>query len=393
MYNNYVKSDHYKKETSNLVVVCQTCESELELNVNYAILGESLLHLVCQTVGICETWYFGLMYENNEGLYVWLNNSESLLNQKNRINLKKPFLFVIKYFPENISELTFSKTVNLFFLQMKQSVLNMNILCPAEVCVLLASYALQADYGDFKSLSRKLNFCLTKLIPENVIRNYNMTSKMWEDLITYWYAKHESMKSTVAKVEYLKIVETLQMYGIHYFPVFSGENGEDSCWLGLSSRGINMYRKMDITVPIYCIHFGDVKEIRCENTNIKIKIYNENEIWMTAEETIVSQIKELCEGNQKLFARRCKLQKSLSEQMCNKNIARIKFPDSTSDDKFSLNKYRIHKDWKYIEDVSQLLNERYNAIEEEAIMLCGIITKLMLQQSRDVIRSCLSQIL
>lgn len=389
-----MKYDAVKKETSNLVVGIQTCESELELKINCAIFGESLLHLVCQTVGVCETWYFGLLYENNEGLYVWLKNNESLYKQKNHINFKKPFLFVIKYFPENISELTFSRTVHLFFLQMKQSILNMNILCPAEVCVLLASYALQADYGDFKSLSRKLNICLTKLVPENVIKNYNMTCKMWEDLITYWYSKHHLMKSTMAKVEYLKIVETLQMYGIHYFLVFSGENDEDDCWVGLSNRGINIYRKLDMADPVYSLQFGDVKEIICKNTDIKIKIYSGKEIWLTAEETVVSQIKELYEGNHKLFTRRLKLQKSLGDQMCNKNSAGMKFSERTSDsENVSLSHHTTQKDWRYIENVNQLLNERYNAVEEEAIMLCGIITKLMLQQSRDVIRSCLSQIL
>lgn len=389
-----MKCDPVKKETSNFVVGVQTCESKLELDVKGTILGESLLHLVCQTVGVCETWYFGLLYENIEGLYVWLKNNESLHNQKTHINFKKTFLFVIKHFPENISELTFSKTVDLFFLQMKRAILNMNIVCPAEVCVLLTSYALQAEYGDFKSLSRKLNFCLTKLIPENVIKNYNMTSKMWEDLITYWYSKHHSMKSSVAKLEYLKIVETLEMYGIHYFSAFSGENDEENYWLGLSSRGINIYSKFNMVEPVYSLHFSDIEEVKCGNHNINIKIYNETDMWLTAEETIVAQITELYEGNHKLFTRRHKLQESLGEQVFSKSCAGSKFCESTSDHQnFILNSQRTEKDWIYIEGVNQLLNERYNAVEEEAIMLCGVITKLMLQQSRDVIRSCLSQIL
>ena len=105
-------------------------------------------------------------------------------------------------------------------------------------------------------------------------------------------------------------------------------------------------------------------------------------------------IRDSFEGNHKLFTRRHKLQESLGVQPCNKSFVGIDLSKSTSDHQnFLLKQHRIEKDWRYIEGVNQLLNERYNAVEEEAIMLCGMITKLMLQQSRDVIRSCLSQIL
>ena len=54
-------------------------------------------------------------------------------------------MFLAKFFPEDVSEeLIQDITQHLFFHQVKQSILNMDIYCPPEAAVLLASYALQA---------------------------------------------------------------------------------------------------------------------------------------------------------------------------------------------------------------------------------------------------------
>lgn len=55
-----------------------------------------------------------------------------------------PFLFLAKFHPEDVLELVQEITQHLFFLQVKQSILNMDIYCPPEAAVLLASYAVQA---------------------------------------------------------------------------------------------------------------------------------------------------------------------------------------------------------------------------------------------------------
>ena len=55
------------------------------------------------------------------------------------------FLLLGKFFPEDIAqELSEEMTQHLFFLQVKKSIINMDIYCPTETAVLLASYALQA---------------------------------------------------------------------------------------------------------------------------------------------------------------------------------------------------------------------------------------------------------
>lgn len=61
-----------------------------------------------------------------------------------------PFLFLAKFYPEDVEEeLVQEITRHLFLLQVKQSILNMDIYCPAEASVLLASYAMQAKVMKF----------------------------------------------------------------------------------------------------------------------------------------------------------------------------------------------------------------------------------------------------
>lgn len=60
------------------------------------------------------------------------------------------FKFRAKFFPEDVSEeLIQEATQRLFFLQVKEGILNDDIYCPPETAVLLASYAVQAKYADY----------------------------------------------------------------------------------------------------------------------------------------------------------------------------------------------------------------------------------------------------
>ena len=59
-----------------------------------------------------------------------------------------PFMLLCKLYPEDVAEeLIQEVTQHLLFLQVKQAILSMDIYCPPEASVLLASYAVQAKVG------------------------------------------------------------------------------------------------------------------------------------------------------------------------------------------------------------------------------------------------------
>ena len=70
----------------------------------------------------------------------------------------RSFMLMVKFFPEDVSEIIQEMTQHLFFLQVKQLILDADIYCPPEATVLLASYAVQA----------KVSYCVCLLYASSV---------------------------------------------------------------------------------------------------------------------------------------------------------------------------------------------------------------------------------
>ena len=85
------------------------------------------------------------------------------------------FYFLVKFYPESVEEeLIQDSTRHIFFLQIKQSILNMELYCQAEAAVLLASFDVQAMYGDAND---DVALQLDKLLPKSVINHFHMSRK------------------------------------------------------------------------------------------------------------------------------------------------------------------------------------------------------------------------
>ena len=83
--------------------------------------------------------------------------------RENPLKLK----FKAKYFPEDANdEIIQDITLRMFYLQVKNSILNEEIYCPPETCVLLASYATQVKYGNYSPQFHQEGFLTNdKLLP------------------------------------------------------------------------------------------------------------------------------------------------------------------------------------------------------------------------------------
>lgn len=66
-------------------------------------------------------------------------------------------MFLAKFYPEEVAEeLVQEVTQHLFFLQVNRAILAMDIYCPPEASVLLASYAVQAKVEEIKNYILRL---------------------------------------------------------------------------------------------------------------------------------------------------------------------------------------------------------------------------------------------
>jgi merlin len=144
-------------------------------------------------------------------------------------------------------ELIMEVTQHLFFLQIKQAILSMEYYCPPEASVLLASYYVQAKYGDYDDSMKTDMLSNEDLLPQRVIDQYSMTPQMWFERIKTWYADHKGMSRDESEMEYLKIAQDLDMFGVNYFPIANKKHSD--LWLGITSLGLNIYEKENKLQP------------------------------------------------------------------------------------------------------------------------------------------------
>ncbi|XP_031829713.1 ezrin/radixin/moesin family protein merlin isoform X1 [Nomia melanderi] len=267
---NMLRMRRKKSGKSFPVKVC-TLDAELEFSLEWRSTGRDLFDLVCRTIGLRETWYFGLQYEDTKGFISWLKLDKKVQDQCISQQPTTPFMFLAKFYPEDVAEeLVQEVTQHLFFLQVKQAILSMDIYCPPEASVLLASYAVQAKYGDYDEVSYRPGMLASEdLLPQRVIDQYQMTPEMWEDRIKIWYADHRGMSRDEAEMEYLKIAQDLDMYGVNYFPISNKK--ETDLWLGVTALGLNIYEKENKLAPKTTFTWSEIRHISFDDKKFVIK--------------------------------------------------------------------------------------------------------------------------
>ncbi|CAL1265226.1 unnamed protein product [Larinioides sclopetarius] len=295
-----------------------TMDAELEFDLDLKATGRDLFDLVCRTIGLREVWYFGLQYVDSEGFVAWLKLDKKVRDQDIRKKLPVSFLFLAKFYPEDLSEeLVQEITQHLFFLQVKQAVLNMSIYCPPEASVLLASYAVQAKYGDYDEATYKPGMLANEdLLPQRVINQYQMSPEMWEERIKTWYADHKNMTRDEAEMEYLKIAQDLDMYGVNYFPICNKKESE--LWLGVTSLGLNIYEKNNKLTPKITFPWNEIRNISFDNKKFTIKLVDRTSPsfqFYSSKIRMNKLILDLCVGNHDLFMRRRKPDSMEIQQM------------------------------------------------------------------------------
>jgi merlin protein len=265
--------------------------------------GRDLFDMVCRIIGMREVWYFGLQHTNKKGFPCWLQLDKKILSQgvEKKADGSYFFLFLVKFYPEVIEdELVQDITRHLFFLQIKQSILSMDLYCQPEAAVLLASFAVQAMYGDYEE---DIELELDKLLPQTVIDQYDMTSEMWKDRIRNWWLNNSGLTIEEAEMEYLRVAQDLSMYGIQYYPIYNQKDTD--LLLGISAQGLGIYETSSRMSPRPFFPWSEIKNIHFNNKLFTIKVTDKSKIKFRAQETSVNHsILDLCIGTHNLYLRR-----------------------------------------------------------------------------------------
>lgn len=286
-----------------------TMDAELEFAIQPNTSGKQLFDQVVKTIGLREIWFFGLQYVDTKGYTTWLKLNKKVLSQDVKKETPLQFKFRAKFFPEDVSEELIQEiTQKMFYLQVKDAILNDEIYCPPETTVLLASYACQAKFGDYNPEVHEAGFLSNeKTLPERVFNQHKLTKDQWEERIQNWYAEHKGTLREDAMMEYLKIGQDLEMYGVNYFEI-KNKKGTDLL-LGVDALGLNVYEQSDRLTPKIGFPWSEIRNISFNDKKFVIKPIDKKApdfVFYAPRLRINKRILALCMGNHELYMRRRK---------------------------------------------------------------------------------------
>ncbi|XP_072272098.1 merlin-like [Pyxicephalus adspersus] len=307
-----------KKQQKTFKVKVKTMEAEMEFSCEMDWKGKDLFDLVCRNLALRETWFFGLQFVAS-GTDTWLKLEKKILQQQVPKEDPIRFRFLAKFYPENVADELFQEiTQHLFFLQVKKQILDEEIICSPEASVLLASYAVQAKYGDYDPNLHHPGFLSQdELLPKRVLQQYQMTSDMWQEKIIAVHAGHRGISREEAEMNYLKIAQDLDMYGVNYFPITLAKNASDIL-LGVDAKGVHIYSKDNKITPLESFKWGDIRNISYDDKKLKlIPIDKKAEAFKfySKEHKVNKLILYLCIGNHNLFLTKRKVDSTEIQEM------------------------------------------------------------------------------
>lgn len=239
-------------------------DRRLELLVQPKLLSRELLDLVASHFNLKEKEYFGITFIDDTGQENWLQLDHRVLEHDLP---KKPgpaiLHFAVRFYIESISFLKDKNTVELFFLNAKACVHKGQIEVDSETIFKLAALVLQESKGDYTSdENARKDLKTLPVFPTKTLQEHPSLAYC-EDRVIEHYLKIKGLTRGQAVVQYMKIVEALPTYGVHYYAVKDKQGLP--WWLGISYKGIGQYDLQDKVKPrkvsvSLCRHLRNVLE-------------------------------------------------------------------------------------------------------------------------------------
>ncbi|XP_049686390.1 tyrosine-protein phosphatase non-receptor type 3 isoform X4 [Accipiter gentilis] len=194
-------------------------------------------------LGVTEKEYFGLQQnETSVDSPFFISQRWLEPNKPIRKQLKGGFpctlRFRVRFFIPDPNTLQQEQTRHLFFLQLKTDIVEGRLSCPINSAVVLASYAVQSQLGDYNASVHHSGY----------LSNYNFIPEQNKDFLTKvesLHEQHSGLKQSEAESCYINIARTLEFYGVE---LHSGRDLHNlDLMIGIASGGIAVYRKLICT--------------------------------------------------------------------------------------------------------------------------------------------------
>ncbi|XP_030065811.1 tyrosine-protein phosphatase non-receptor type 4 isoform X4 [Microcaecilia unicolor] len=162
----------------------------------------------------------------------WLDPNKPIRKQLKR---GSPYSlnFRVKFCVGDPNKLQEEYTRYQYFLQIKQDILTGRLPCPYNTAVLLASYAVQSELGDYNHSEHLPGY----------LANYSFIPSQPQDFqkeIAKLHQQHTGLTPAEAEFSYLSIARTLELYGVELH--YARDQSNNEILIGVNSGGILIYK-------------------------------------------------------------------------------------------------------------------------------------------------------
>uniref|UniRef100_A0A8C2X0X0 FERM, ARHGEF and pleckstrin domain-containing protein 1 n=1 Tax=Cyclopterus lumpus TaxID=8103 RepID=A0A8C2X0X0_CYCLU len=219
--------------------------------------GKVLFDLVCVHLNLAEGDYFGLEYQDQRKMTVWLDLLKPTLKQIRRP--KNTILrFVVKFFPPDHTQLLEELTRYLFALQIKRDLACGRLICNDTSAALMVSHIIQSEIGDFDETQSWQHLLHNKYLPDqDAIR----------DKITDCHRKHVGQTPAESDYQLLEIARRLEMYGVRLHPAKDREGTKLS--LAVAHIGVLVFQGY---TKINAFNWSKVRKLSFKRKRFLIKL-------------------------------------------------------------------------------------------------------------------------
>ncbi|XP_065199440.1 band 4.1-like protein 2 [Sycon ciliatum] len=206
-------------------------ETDITLDLSKKAFGHQLLEEAFRYVSVREKDYFGLRFENEKGLKEWLDALKPIKKQLR--DAAHSFKFLVKFYPSKPSDLQDEATRYLFCLQLRKDLINGRLPCSVDTATLLASLAVQSEFGEYDPLEHD----------DGYLESFSMLDNEppeFVERVAKLHATHGKMVPTEADYMFIEECSKLSFYGIHFYNTMLDKK-ESKGKLGVSHEGISVF--------------------------------------------------------------------------------------------------------------------------------------------------------
>ncbi|XP_045853211.1 tyrosine-protein phosphatase non-receptor type 13 isoform X3 [Meles meles] len=222
----------------------------LELTCDTKTICKDVFDMVVAHIGLVEHHLFALAtFKDNEYFFVdpdlkltkvapegWKEEPK----KKSKATVNFTLFFRIKFFMDDVSLIQHTLTCHQYYLQLRKDILEERMHCDDETSLLLASLALQAEYGDYQPEVHGMSyFRLEHYLPPRVMEKLDL-SYVKEELPKL-HNTYAGASEKETELEFLKVCQRLTEYGVHFHRVHPEKKSQTGILLGVCSKGVLVF--------------------------------------------------------------------------------------------------------------------------------------------------------